>query len=291
MFGECHAHIFMNGRNYREAVSLHKGHVSEEAVRKAFLEYQKRGIHFVRDGGDALHVSEYAAKIAPEYDIDYRTPMFAIYRQGHYGRIVGRACEDKKEYHSLVKLVKAQGGDFIKIMLSGIMVYEKYRQMSEEPLAPEEIKELIHIAHEEGMAVMAHANGADTVRSAAIAGADSIEHGNYIDKDAIDAMKAYGTVWVPTIATTGNLFGCERYPREELEKIFRSATENLKYAWEQKVYLALGSDAGAYRVPHGQGVVDEYNNFTRILGRSQQLDEHLAKGEAIIRQKFQEGKR
>ena len=138
---------------------------------------------------------------------------------------------------------------------------------------------------------MAHANGADTVRSAAIAGADSIEHGNYIDKDAIDAMKAYGTVWVPTIATTGNLFGCERYPREELEKIFRSATENLKYAWEQKVYLALGSDAGAYRVPHGQGVVDENNIFTRILGRSQQLDEHLAKGEAIIRQKFQEGKR
>ena len=58
----------------------------------------------------------------------------------------------------------------------------------------------------------------------------------------------------------------------------------------RRVYLALGSDAGAYRVPHGQGVVDEYNIFTRILGRSQQLDEHLAKGEAIIRQKFQEGK-
>ena len=52
------------------------------------------------------------------------------------------------------------GGDFIKIMISGIMVYEQFGQMSEEPLAPEEIRELIHIAHEEGMAVMAHVNGA-----------------------------------------------------------------------------------------------------------------------------------
>ena len=87
MFGECHAHIFLNGRNYKEAVALHKNHVSEEAIRQAFAEYRKRGITFVRDGGDALHVSEYASKIAPQYGIDYRSPMFAIHRKGHYGRI------------------------------------------------------------------------------------------------------------------------------------------------------------------------------------------------------------
>ena len=34
MFGECHAHIFLNGRNYKEAVALHKNHVSEEAIRQ-----------------------------------------------------------------------------------------------------------------------------------------------------------------------------------------------------------------------------------------------------------------
>ena len=81
MFGECHAHIFLNGRNYKEAVTLHKNHVSEEAIRQAFAEYRKRGITFVRDGGDALHVSEYASKIAPQYGIDYRSPMFAIHRR------------------------------------------------------------------------------------------------------------------------------------------------------------------------------------------------------------------
>lgn len=291
MFGECHAHIFMNGRNYKEAVALHKGHVNEEAIRAAFAEYQKRDVSFIRDGGDALQVSEWAARIAPEYGIDYRTPLFAIHRKGHYGGIVGRAYENWMEYHELVREVKERGGDFIKIMISGIMVYEQYGKMSEEPLGNEEIRELIHIAHEEGMAVMVHANGADTVRAAVLAGADSIEHGNYIDTDVLDAMKAGKTVWVPTIVTTGNLFGCGRYPQEELQKIFDRASRNLQYAWENRIFMALGSDAGAYRVLHGQGIQDEYQIFCRILGETVQLREHLAEGESIIRRKFQEGKR
>ena len=195
------------------------------------------------------------------------------------------------EYHELVREVKERGGDFIKIMISGIMVYEQYGKMSEEPLGNEEIRELIHIAHEEGMAVMVHANGADTVRAAVLAGADSIEHGNYIDTDVLDAMKAGKTVWVPTIVTTGNLFGCGRYPQEELQKIFDRASRNLQYAWENRILMALGSDAGAYRVLHGQGIQDEYQIFCRILGETVQLREHLAEGESIIRRKFQEGKR
>ncbi len=68
---------------------------------------------------------------------------------------------------------------------------------------------------------------------AALAGADSIEHGNYIDRDCIDAMKEKGTVWVPTLVTTGNLLGCGRYPQEELEKIFDSARANVSCAWEK----------------------------------------------------------
>ena len=267
--------------------NTHLDHVSEEAIRQAFAEYRKRGITFVRDGGDALHVSEYASKIAPQYGIDYRSPMFAIHRKGHYGRIVGCAWEDLEEYRDLVKKVKDLGGDFIKIMISGIMVYEQFGQMSEEPLAPEEIRELIHIAHEEGMAVMAHVNGADAVRAAALAGADSIEHGNYIDRDCIDAMKEKGTVWVPTLVTTGNLLGCGRYPQEELEKIFDSARANVSCAWEKGVLLAAGSDAGAYRVLHGQGLVDEYQIFCDLFGETEELKNRLKEGESVIRRKFQ----
>ena len=57
MFGECHAHIIMDGVNYRHAVDLHKNGPDEGAIREHLKAYQDRGITFVRDGGDALGVS------------------------------------------------------------------------------------------------------------------------------------------------------------------------------------------------------------------------------------------
>ena len=73
MFGECHAHALMNSVNYRAAVELHKEKVNESAVRKCLEAYKEAGVSFVRDGGDPYGVSELAAKLAPEYGIDYRS--------------------------------------------------------------------------------------------------------------------------------------------------------------------------------------------------------------------------
>ena len=83
MFGECHAHLFMNGYNYHEAVELHSSQPKKDDIREKLRQYQEQGVTFVRDGGDALGVSALAKKIAPEYGIDYRTPLFAIHRNGH----------------------------------------------------------------------------------------------------------------------------------------------------------------------------------------------------------------
>ena len=64
MFGENHAHIFMNAVNYKEAVKCHENGVQEQVIRAHFQAYQEKGITFVRDGGDDLHVSERAREIA-----------------------------------------------------------------------------------------------------------------------------------------------------------------------------------------------------------------------------------
>lgn len=286
MYGECHAHIFMNGYNYQEAVKLHKGHVNEESIRTWFREYQKRGVTFIRDGGDALGVSEYAKKIAGEYGIDYRTPVFAIHKKGRYGGIVGRGFEDMREYRELVAEVKHKKGDFIKIMLTGIMDFHSCGVITGTPLTGDEIREMIHIAHEEGFSVMAHVNSSHPVREAALAGVDSVEHGNYIDRDCIQAMAESGAVWVPTIATIRNLIGCGRFPDDEVRKIYESAAENLRLAYTLGVRLALGSDAGAYMVPHGQGIEDEYAIFQQILGAGTELERVLKEGERAVKDKF-----
>ena len=49
MFGECHAHMLMDGVNYREAVARHRDAVCEEKVREFFEAYQRAGVSFIRE--------------------------------------------------------------------------------------------------------------------------------------------------------------------------------------------------------------------------------------------------
>lgn len=279
-------HIFMNGYDYREAVRAQKNGVDESVIRRNFEEYAKRGISWMREGGDIYGCSKRAMEIAPEYGITYRTPIFAIHKDGHYGSIVGRSYRTMKEYGQLIRELRNQGGHFVKIMISGIMDFS-HGGLTEESLADAEIRELIHIAHEEGFSVMAHTNGSRAVRAASLAGVDSIEHGNFCDRDAILAMADSDVVWVPTIVTVKNLLQDSRFPREIIQNIWEGQQRNLLYAYQQGVKMALGSDAGAYRVPHGQGLLDEYETFAQILGKEHPAwEERIHAGEMRIREKF-----
>ena len=94
------------------------------------------------------------------------------------------------------------------------------------------------------------------------------------------------TVWVPTLVTVRNLLGCGRYEDGTIRPIMEHAEKNLRLAWEKKAKVALGSDAGAYMVPHGQGILDEYNSFLNILGSSPEVTAWLQDGEKRIREKF-----
>lgn len=286
MFGENHAHIFMNAVNYKKAVKCHEQGVNEQIIRAHFQAYQDKGINFVRDGGDYLHVSEKAREIAGEYGITYRTPLFAIHKNGHYGKIVGRGFDNMKEYASLVRTVKSMGGDFIKIMTTGIMDFDTDGSVTETALCGQEVKEMVHIAHEEGLAVMSHTNGAEAVAAAVLAGADSIEHGNYVDEDTLKLMAESEVVWVPTITVVKNIIGCGRFSDEVLNKIWDAGSKNIRMSYELGVKMALGSDAGAYLVPHGQGLLDEWGCFQEILGDKADLEKRLLEGEEIIRKKF-----
>ena len=65
----------------------------------------------------------------------------------------------------MVKEVKTQGGDFIKIMTTGIMDFDTDGGITGEALRAQEVKEMVHIAHEEGFAVMCHTNGTKAVEA------------------------------------------------------------------------------------------------------------------------------
>ena len=280
MTADCHIHMVLDGIDWRSAIARHENTVDKAFVRKTLAAYQRLGYTYLRDGGDRWGAGAYARSIAPEFGITYRTPLSPISKAGHYGGFIGQQYADLKEYAAIVKDRRAQGADFIKIMISGLMDFDRYGVLTQEGLPPQEIKEMIHIAHEEGFAVMAHANGAQTVEAAAFYGVDSVEHGAYLDSDALAAMKETGTVWVPTLSTVGNLRGKGRFDETAVQKILESALSNVAAFSAMGGLIAPGTDAGAWAVPHGSDTEQP------LLAAAGVTEDTLALGIKVIKSKF-----
>ena len=282
MLWDCHMHMVLDGRDWRAAIGRHREKPREDWIRGVLQQYARQGFGYLRDGGDRWGVGAKARELAPEYGIRYRTPLAPLYHRGHYGAFIGTGYGDLREYTALVRQQRERGADFIKIMISGLMDFDRFGVLTEEGLPGEEIRELIHIAHEEGFAVMAHANGARTVEAAAAAGVDSVEHGAYLDEEALCAMKENGTVWVPTLSAVGNLRGKGRFREEAVEAILESALENVRAFAALGGFLAPGTDAGAWAVPHGG--LSEYALMELALGKA--AEETLERGAKKIAGRF-----
>lgn len=248
---DCHVHMILDGRNWKAAIARHEKKPDECYIRRVLLDYRQKGYTYLRDGGDRWGVGLRARELASELDITYRTPLAPLCKRGHYGGFIGETWEDIRQYARIVKNRRKNGADFIKIMISGLMDFNRFGVLTEEGLSPAEIEALVHIAHEEGFSVMAHCNGADTAQAAARAGVDSIEHGAYLDQSALCAMKENGTVWVPTLSAIGNLSGKGRFDDQAVLKILDSSRHNLRAFAAMGGLIACGSDAGAWAVPHG----------------------------------------
>ena len=279
---DCHMHMVLDGADWKAAIAAHRNGPEEKLIRARLEKYRDLGFTYLRDGGDRWNVGKRAREIAPEYGIRYRTPLAPICKQGHYGGFIGEKYETLREYADLVRKHRQQGADFIKIMISGLMDFDRFGVLTEEGLETGELRELIHIAHEEGFSVMAHANGARTVEAAADAGVDSIEHGAYLDEEALHAMAERGTVWVPTLSTIGNLRGRGRFDETAVQEILASARENVRSFAALGGLLAPGTDAGAWAVPHGS--MTEYELLEELFGAD--TEKTLSPGIAEIQRRF-----
>lgn len=284
MLSDCHIHMVLDGVYWKDAIARHRAGVREDWVRRTLSAYRQRGITYLRDGGDRWGVCGLAARLAPEYGIRYRIPGAPIHKNGHYGGFIGRGFDTMADYRALVEDAKHSGADFIKIMISGLMDFDRLGVLTDVPLTPEEIREMIAISHGEGFSVMAHANGDATVAAAIAAGVDSIEHGAYLGQETLHRLAESRTVWVPTLVTFGNLIGCGRFPDAVLKPLLEGAMENVRTAAALGALIAPGSDAGAFRVLHGQGTLDEYALLKAAIGDG--CDEVLSRGIREIQARF-----
>lgn len=279
MKADCHIHMVLDGVDWKQAIARHSICPNEGFIRQTLARYQALGYSYLRDGGDRWGVGAKARELAPNYGITYRTPLAPLIFAGHYGSFIGKTYENLKEYADLVRETKHQGGNFIKIMISGLMDFNQFGVLTEDSLPESMIAELIHIAHQEGMAVMAHANGQSAL-FAAIAGVDSVEHGAYLTEETLHAMQENGAVWVPTLSTVGNLRGTGRFSETDVEKILESTLANVASYHKMGGILASGTDAGAWAVPHGSITEEDYFAMAGVG------EDTLLQGFSVIQAKF-----
>jgi imidazolonepropionase-like amidohydrolase len=158
------------------------------------------------------------------------------------------------EFRQKAEQAVAGGADVIKIIASGA-VLAFGGVPGEREMSAEEIKAVVDVAHAHKLKVAAHAHGAQSIKDAILAGADTVEHASLIDDEAIQLAKRHGTAlsmdvyngdWIDTVGRQ------EKWPEEFLRKNVET-TEAQRQAFTKAhragVDIVYGTDAAVY--PHG----------------------------------------
>jgi len=159
-----------------------------------------------------------------------------------------------EQFRQKAELAVAGGADVLKIIASGA-VLAFGGVPGEREMTPEEIKAVVDVAHAHGIKVAAHAHGAQSIKDAILAGADTIEHASLIDDEDIRLAKEHGTAlsmdvyngdWIDTVGRQ------EKWPEEFLRKNVETTEaqrQGFTKAHRAGVDIVYGTDAAVY--PHG----------------------------------------
>jgi imidazolonepropionase-like amidohydrolase len=147
------------------------------------------------------------------------------------------------------------GADIIKTCATG-GVLSPTDDVDVPQLTQAELDALVTAAHELRRKTAAHAHGAEGAKRAIRAGIDSIEHGTFLDDEALQMMHDRGTYLVPTLATRAGLAESQFPPlvKMKADLAVKSQDSMVKRALAHGVKIALGTDAAVY--PHGDNALE-----------------------------------
>jgi len=154
-------------------------------------------------------------------------------------------------------VIRAQvkhGVDLIKVAASG-GVFSRGDTPGAPQFTYEELRVAVEEAHRLGRRIAAHAHGTQSIKDAARAGVDSVEHGTLIDDEGIRLMRERGTFLVGDIYNDDYILAHAEdlhIPKEYVDKeraIGQAQRDNWAKAVKAGVRVAFGTDAGIF--PHG----------------------------------------
>src|SRR5271155_3490115 len=183
---------------------------------------------------------------------------FAGFKFGLFGRETGiqdGVANGPDQMRLAVRFNIKYGADVIKTCATG-GVLSLTDDVDTPQLTQAELDALVDEAHALRRKTAAHAHGAAGAKRAIRAGIDSIEHGTFLDEEAMRMMKERGTFYVPTMMAAEGLKQSltDGYMPPVIEKKARLAIaslhETVTKAVAMGLKIALGTDAGVY--PHGK---------------------------------------
>src|SRR3954451_11315437 len=271
---DCHVHVMMSGVDTLRQLQTPFSYGFYEALHN-LRRTLALGITSVRDAGGAdLGVAEAVRSgliAGPRMQIAISMlsqtgghgdgwhvcgadlPIFAPH-PGRPDTIVDGPDEMRRTVRALLRA----GADVLKVATTGGVL--SARDDPRHPhFRPAELEVLVEEAAAADVAVMAHAQGAEGIKAAVRAGIRSIEHGIFLDDEAIDLMLERGTWLVPTLAAPRAVLtavaGGASLPTAVIEKardVQAAHDASVRRAVSAGVRIAMGTDSGVG--PHGSNL-------------------------------------
>jgi imidazolonepropionase-like amidohydrolase len=166
---------------------------------------------------------------------------------GGHGWFFGDESDGPDEIRKHVRQNLKRGADWIKVIATG-GVLSPGVEIGSSQLDPDELEMAVREAHKAGRRVAAHAIGNGGIKNALRAGVDTIEHGCYLDDEAIALFKKTQAVFVPTLCAPhfllANADKLPEYAARKTRELYDAHRESFKRALRKGVKIAAGTDAG-----------------------------------------------
>jgi len=258
---DCHVHLCLGGEpDVVQAIEREDPAFTLLKASRAAEKTLAAGFTTVRDVGFRGHAI-FQLKRAIESGILPGPRIVAAGRaicmpNGH-ARFIGQEAEGPDAVVAAVRAELDAGAEVIKFIASGGVLTPGTSPDSAQ-MTPEELAAGMATARHAGRRVAAHAHGAQGMKNAIRAGANSIEHATLMDAEAAALMKRFGTVIVPTLSALYNTaeqgpacgipesaVGKARAMRARHEASFKTARRT-------GIPIAMGTDAGTPFNHHGE---------------------------------------
>ncbi len=251
---DCHVHLTSDGgpTALNDSISQPPGITAWQTAKNATATLAA-GVTTVRDLGAANRLNIDLAKATASGLVVGPMVLAAglgvTMTGGHGHGFIAREADGPDEVRKGVREQLRAGATAIKLFASGGVMTPGVDPRSPS-FTEEEMRAGVEEAHKAFRVVAAHAQSATGILNAVRAGVDSIEHGVWLEDEAIGLMLERGTFMVPTltaphhIAYGGLDAGIPAYMVEKAFQVLEDHKASFRRAVEAGVRVAVGTDQG-----------------------------------------------